>query len=111
MNGTRGTVIFDYTRLNELWIGRSDDDGHFYGMRRIRAEHRTHPYAADWWSIGQGVGYGSSFVNFFGDLLEVWPDGPWWPDLREGLHAQVVCDAMERSADDRQWVAIDYGST
>ena len=98
LNGTRGSLIFDYTRLNELWIGRLEEDAHLYGMRRIRAEHPSHPYAADWWSIGQGVGYGSSFVNFFADLLEVWPQGPWWPDLGEGLRVQTVCDAMERSA-------------
>ena len=26
VNGSRGTLIFDYTRLNELWYGGADDD-------------------------------------------------------------------------------------
>ena len=60
MNGTRGSVIFEYARLNELRLGRSSDEEHLYGMRTIRAEHPTHPYAANWWAIGQGVGYGAS---------------------------------------------------
>ena len=69
-NGSHGTLVFDYARLNELRYGSAGDDQHLYGMRRIRAEHPSHPYAADWWPIGQGVGYGSSFVNQVADLLE-----------------------------------------
>jgi predicted dehydrogenase len=106
LNGTRGTLVFDYSRLNELRIGRLDDDERLYGLRTIRAEHPSHPYARDWWAIGQGVGYGSSFVNFLGDLLESWPDGPWRPDLNDGLRVQVVCDAMERSIGEGRWVGI-----
>jgi predicted dehydrogenase len=106
VNGTRGTLIFDYARLNELQIGRVDDDALLYGRRTVRAEHPSHPYARDWWAIGQGVGYGSSFVNFFADLLQNWPDGPWSPGLENGLRVQVVCDAMERSVDERRWVTI-----
>ena len=75
-------------------------------MRRIRAEHPSHPYAASWWPIGQGVGYGSSFVNQFADLLQAWPAGPWDPDFRSGLAVQAVCDAIERAAAERRWVDI-----
>jgi predicted dehydrogenase len=107
LNGTRGTLVFDYSRLNELGIGLLDDDERLYGMRKIRAEHPSHPYAKDWWAIGQGVGYGSSFVNFLGDLLESWPDGPWRPGLDDGLRVQVVCDAIERSASEGRWLSID----
>jgi hypothetical protein len=32
-------------------------------MRRIRAEHQAHPQTDGWWPIGQGLGYGASFVN------------------------------------------------
>jgi predicted dehydrogenase len=106
INGTRGSLVFDYSRLNELRIGRLDDDERLYGMRNIRTEHPSHPYAKDWWAIGQGVGYGSSFVNFLGDLLLSWPDGPWRPDLTDGLRVQVVCDAMQRSATEGKWVKI-----
>jgi predicted dehydrogenase len=107
VNGSAGTLSFDYARLNELWYGSGADDPSLYGIRRIRAEHPTHPYAADWWPIGQGVGYGSSFVNQATDLLERWPDGPWEPGFEWGAAAQAVCDAMARSAAERRWVRID----
>jgi predicted dehydrogenase len=106
VNGSRGTLRFDYARLNELWYGDADDDGELYGMRRIRAESPSHPYAGDWWPIGQGVGYGTSFVNQAADLLERWPAGPWEPDLAQGARVQAVCEAMERAAAEHRWVEV-----
>jgi len=105
-NGSRGTLVFDYARLNELWYGDDGDDPGLYGMRRIRAEHPTHPYAAQWWPIGQGIGYGASFANQVADLLEGWPEEPWAPGFREAAGVQAVCDAMEVSAAQRRWVAV-----
>ena len=106
-NGSRGTLMFDYARLNELWYASADDDVRLYGMRRIRAEHPSHPYAAQWWPIGQGVGYGSSFANQVADLLEGWPEAPWTPGFREGAAVQAVCDAMETSAASGRWMTIN----
>jgi predicted dehydrogenase len=106
VNGTSGTLRFEYPRLNELIYGDAGDDPEVYGMRMIRAEHESHPYGARWWPIGQGVGYDASFVNQAGDLLSRWPDGPWDPDLDRGVAVQAVCEAMERAAAERRWVAI-----
>src|SRR3989454_3804060 len=106
VNGDRGTLVFEYARLNELLYGDAGDRPELYGMRRIRAEQQSHPYAADWWPIGQGVGYGSSFVNHLGDLLDRWPDGPWEPDFAQGAAVQAVCDAIERSAAGSRWVDV-----
>ena len=106
VNGTHGTLVFDYSRLNELRYGSDGDDARLYGMRTIRAEHASHPYATHWWPIGQGVGYGSSFVNQVAELLGSWPEGPWSPDFRQGARVQAVCEATERSAERQEWVAI-----
>jgi predicted dehydrogenase len=106
INGDRGTLVFDYARLNELLYGDGEDRPELYGMRRIRAEHPSHPYARDWWPIGQGVGYGSSFVNHLGDLLQRWPEGPWEPGFAQGAAVQAVCEAIERSALERRWVEV-----
>ncbi len=107
VNGDKGTLVFEYARLNELLYGDGGDSPGLYGMRRIRAEHETHPYARHWWPIGQGVGYGASFINHLGDLLERWPDGPWEPDFAQGAAVQAVCEAIERAASGRRWVAVD----
>jgi predicted dehydrogenase len=106
VNGSRGTLRFDYARLNELWYADGDDPPELYGMRRIRAEHATHPQTAGWWPIGQGIGYGASFVNQAADLLAAWPDGEWTPGLDVGLAVQGVCEAIERAAAQRRWVDV-----
>jgi predicted dehydrogenase len=107
VNGSRGTLRFDYSRLNELWYADAADPPELYGMRRIRAEHPVHPETKGWWPIGQGIGYGASFVNQAADLLERWPDGQWSPDLNDGLQVQAVCEAVERAAAERRWVDVE----
>jgi predicted dehydrogenase len=107
VNGDRGTLVFDYARLNELRFGDGSDDPGLYGMRTIRAEHESHPYAKSWWPIGQGVGYGASFINHLGDLFEHWPEGPWEPDFAEGAAVQAVCQAIEEAASAHRWVRVN----
>jgi len=106
VNGSSGTLRFDYARLNELWYGDAGEPPELYGMRRIRAEHPAHPQTQGWWPIGQGIGYGASFVNQAAALLEQWPDGSWTPDLKTGLGVQLVCAAIERAATERRWVDV-----
>ena len=106
VDGTRGTLFFDYARLNELLYGDAGDDPGLYGLRRIRAEHPTHPYALNGWPIGQGVGYGASFVNQAAELMTAWSSGTWCPSFADGAAVQAVCDAIERSASEKRWVAV-----
>jgi predicted dehydrogenase len=106
VNGTTGTLRFDYARLNELWYGSATEPAELYGMHRIRAEHAVHPETAGWWPIGQGIGYGASFVNQAAALLEQWPDGEWSPGLDTGLAVQAVCEAIEIAAAERRWVDV-----
>lgn len=106
VDGSDGTLMFDYRRLNELWFGASSDEPRAYGMKLIRAEHVSHPYAKDWWPIGQGIGYGASFVNELGDLFAHWPEGPWIPDFDDAVRAQAICEAIERSAARGTWIAL-----
>ena len=106
VNGTKGTLVFDYPRLNELLYGDAGDDPLLYGMRRIRAEHPSHPYAELGWPIGQGIGYGETFVSQAVDLVRGWSSGTWTPSFADGLAVQAVCDAMERSAGEKRWVSV-----
>ena len=106
VNGSTGTLVFDYPRLNELLYGDAADDPGLYGMRRIRAEHPSHPYAQLGWPIGQGIGYGETFVYQAVDLVRGWANGSWTPSFADGLAVQAVCEAMEVSAAERRWVAV-----
>ena len=106
VNGAKGTLFFDYARLNELWHGDGDDAVDHYGMRRIRVEHPSHPHAANLWPIGQGVGYGASFINQTHELMKAWDSGHYDPDFATGMAVQAACDALELSARERRWVGM-----
>jgi predicted dehydrogenase len=106
LNGSRGTLRFDYARLNELWYSDGEDPPELFGMRRIRAERPEHPETAGWWPVGQGIGYGASFVNQASHLLSGWAERAWAPDLNVGLSVQAVCGAIELAAAQQRWVSI-----
>ncbi|MDE3064457.1 MAG: Gfo/Idh/MocA family oxidoreductase [Acidobacteriota bacterium] len=106
VNGSLGTAMFSYARLNELWFASTAEDERHYGLRRIRAEHPRHPQTRGWWPIGQGVGYDASFINQVGDLAAAWPDRPWDPGFDQGAEVAAVCEAMERSAASGSWTSV-----
>ena len=107
INGSKGTAMFSYSQLNELWFASVDDDPRLYGMRRIRAEHASHPETKGWWPIGQGVGYDASFINQVSSMSAAWPDEPWAPGFDVGADVVAVCDSMQRSVAERRWVSVD----
>lgn len=107
VNGSKGTVMFSYAQLNELWFGTTDDDARLYGLRRVRAEHPSQPETAGWWPIGQGVGYDASLINQVADLAATWSEHAWSPDFGVGANVAAICSAMERSVEDRRWVSVD----
>src|SRR5207253_5772473 len=77
VNGSQGTLVFEYARLNELLYGVGDERPELYGMRRVGAGHPSHSYTDDWWAMGLGVGWVSSFGNQVGDVLAHGAGGPW----------------------------------
>lgn len=107
VNGSKGTVMFSYARLNELWVGNTDDDARLYGLRRVRTEHPSQPETTGWWPIGQGVGYDASLINQVADLAATWEARAWSPDFHVGANVAAIGAAMERSDVDRRWVSVE----
>jgi hypothetical protein len=52
------------------------------------------------------VGYDASFINQVSALADAWPDDPWTPGFDVGADVAAVCEAMERSVNERRWVAV-----
>ncbi len=107
VNGSVGTAVFSYARLNELWVGSTEDDPHLYGLRRVRAEMPSHPETGGWWPVGQGVGYDASLVNQAADLAAAWPDDSYDPDFAQGAAVVRVCEAIEHAAEQGRWVSVE----
>ncbi len=102
VNGTRGSVVFDLERLNELWVYRGDGPRQLRGLERVLATDPSQPGLAGWWPPGHVLGWEHTFIDELHHFLsavitggEVGPDGATFED---GYRAAVVCDAVLASA-------------
>jgi predicted dehydrogenase len=105
INGSKGSIVFNLERMNELQLYLVDDPAGIQGFRTINVTEGVHPYAGAWWPAGHPIGYEHTFVHAIKDLLEGIggkSDNPG-PSFEEGFAVQAVLDAVERSAANHAW--------
>ncbi|MFE2187308.1 Gfo/Idh/MocA family protein [Streptomyces sp. NPDC059455] len=102
VNGSLGSLAFDFESMNELsFHDAAQDPGNTAGFRRILATEPGHPYLEGWWPPGHGLGYEHAFTHQALDLLTAISDGTDpAPGFEEGLRVQRVIAAVEASAAD-----------
>lgn len=99
VNGTRGSIAFDFEDMNVLHLFDATDDARVAGFRRIVVTEPEHPYVGAWWPAGHGLGYEHGFVHQAVDLVRALGAGEQpRPSFADGLQVQRVLDAVERSA-------------
>ena len=107
INGSKGSLFFDFQRMNELRFYSSSDPVTKQGYRTIVVGQADHPYVGNWWPTGLGLGYDAAFVHTISDFLNGVASGESaQPDFREGLRVQATLEATARSINERRWVAI-----
>jgi predicted dehydrogenase len=107
INGSKGSVVFNLERMNELEYYSAEDAEGRQGFRLIQATEAVHPYAGHYWPTGHIIGYEHTFVNLVADALVAMHEGrPISPDLEDGYRNQRVLDAVERSHGSRQWIRV-----
>jgi predicted dehydrogenase len=100
LNGSAGSIAFDFEAMNELHVHDATVPAADAGFRRILVTEPDHPYAAAWWPPGHGLGYEHTFVHEIADLVRDLAAGtPPTPSFADGLQVQRVLDAVERSSD------------
>jgi predicted dehydrogenase len=105
INGSRGSLVFNLERMNELEYYDSADPSDKQGFRLIQATEPVHPYAGRYWPAGHIIGYEHTFINLVADALLAMSEGrAASPDLEDGYRNQRVLDAVERSHECRGWV-------
>lgn len=106
--GSRGSVVFDLEKMNELEFYDSADAAGEKGFRRIFVTEPEHPYAAAWWPTGHGLGYEHPFSHQVRDLVFDIAEGRQpEPSFDDGLQVQQVLHAVERSAADNGiWTSV-----
>ncbi|MDP9488262.1 MAG: Gfo/Idh/MocA family oxidoreductase [Actinomycetota bacterium] len=104
INGSKGSVLFDLERMNELEVYFEDDPAEVSGFRRILVTEPEHPYVEGWWPPGHALGYEHTFVHTVKDLLDGIKAGKSpAPTFEDGYRTQAVIDAVERSVESREW--------
>jgi predicted dehydrogenase len=104
INGSKGSVVFDLERMNELQVYFVDDEPETSGFRTVLVTEPEHPYMEAWWPPGHIIGYEHTFVHTVKDLLDGIAAGESpAPTFEDGYRCQAVLDAVQRSAESRQW--------
>ncbi len=107
INGSKGSIVFNLEKMNELEYYNNDDPADLQGFRLIQATDGNHPYAGHYWPVGHIIGYEHTFVNLVADAVTNMVEGkPISPDMVDGYENQRVLDAVERSHDSRTWVKL-----
>ncbi|MEU4240841.1 Gfo/Idh/MocA family oxidoreductase [Actinoplanes sp. NPDC026619] len=108
LNGSLGSLVFDFERMNELEFYDAALPGADQGFSRILVTEPEHPYMAAWWPPGHLIGYEHSFTHEMRDLIEAIGVGKDpAPSFADALQVQLVLDAVSRSAASAQWTEVE----
>ena len=107
VSGTKGTIVWNLERMNELEFFSFEDTRDAQGFRTIMCMDSVHPYAAHWWPDGHIVGYEHTFVHHLADFVDCLHSGEAFaPDFADGVKVQAVLDAALQSAKDGKWAKV-----
>jgi len=107
INGSKGSLVFNLERMNELEFFSDEDQKFAQGFRTINVTEGVHPYTGNWWPAGHIIGYEHTFTHeiyeFFKALAE---NTKIKPDFEDGLYNNKVLDAVIESANKKTWISL-----
>ena len=107
INGSRGSLAFDFEDMNVLHFFDGTEDTGTAGFRRILVTEAEHPYVGAWWPPGHVIGYEHGFIHQAVDLVRAIAGGTDpTPTFADGLQVQRVLAAVETSSDNDSWQEI-----
>ena len=108
INGSRGTIVFNFERMNELQFFDDMLPKKEQGFRRILATESVHPFIHGYWPPGHIIGYEHTFINTVVDMMYHLGGKlkTFHANFEDGLRCQEVLDAVLTSCDDRRWVKV-----
>jgi predicted dehydrogenase len=111
INGSKASLAFDMERLNELQVFRADGD-RARGFKTVLISETDHPFWSLWWPPGHIIGWGETFTHEIHHLLDAIANdtdvAPYGATFEDGYRAAEVCDAIVRSSDGGERVAVSY---
>lgn len=107
INGSKGSIKFDFERMNELQVFFTDDAEDVQGFRRVLATDPAHAYMDAWWPPGHTIGYEHTFTHEVHELMRALEeDRQPVPNFVDGVKCQEVLEAVDLSIAERRWVDL-----
>jgi predicted dehydrogenase len=109
INGSKGSLYFDFEDMNRLKFFNGDDPKDRQGFRDILVTqgNDVQPYVGNWWPPGHIIGYEHTFIHTVADFVNACADGkPAQPTFEDGLKNQRVLAAVEESVKTGQWAKL-----
>ncbi|MEZ5666111.1 MAG: Gfo/Idh/MocA family oxidoreductase [Alphaproteobacteria bacterium] len=107
VHGTKGSILFDYERRDELQVCFADDPGDRKGFRTIFTGP-AHAYGEALWPIpALGIGYGETKIIECHDFVKAIVDGDQpSPNFEDGWRIAVIADGILASAEQQAWLDV-----
>jgi len=107
IHGTRGSIAFDYQRLNELRVAFADDPADAFGFRTIYSGPNQ-PFGDKLWPVaGMGQGYiDIKSIEWYNFLKAIAENKPASPDFKDGVQIERIAEAILVSGESGAWETI-----
>jgi predicted dehydrogenase len=105
--GSKGAVIWNLERMNELQYFDSSDEGGKQGFQTIMATDPSHPYMSHWWPPAHNIGYEHEFHHAVYDFLKAIDSGEKIvPNFYDGYLGMKVLEAGLQSAETKKQIDL-----
>lgn len=113
INGSKGSLVFNLERLNELDVFWKDEQPkETQGFHNVLISETYHPFWQNWWPQGHMIGWEHTFVHEIADLLDAIVNkrdiSPYGATFEDGYRNAVICDAILKSSETGRQVEIRY---
>ena len=107
LNGSKGSLVWNLERMNELQYYNADDPAGQQGFRTINATEPPHPFIKAWWPAGHIIGWEHTFTHtVYKMIMAVAGKKKMSPDWQDGVKNQAILDAVEASAKSGRWEKV-----
>lgn len=97
--GSKGSLAFNFERMNELQVFSREDPSHAQGFKTVLATESVHQYISNWWPPGHVIGYEHEFHHGVFDFLNaIARGGSVQPNFEDGMRIMQVLEAAIESA-------------
>lgn len=107
VHGTKGSIAFNYERMDEIQVMFADDPPETRGFRTIYTGP-NHPYGQSLWPIpALGIGYGETKIIECFDFFNAIVTGKQpSPNFEDGYRVSLIADAILKSGETERWVQV-----